>query len=105
MIDEGRQISKEAYVYCKEMAMEIAEVVDDVLNPFDAVLTPATPTKAPLGLESTGSPIFCTIWSLTGVPAISLPVLRGKNGMPLGLQLVSPRGMNKKLTEIAEWVE
>lgn len=105
MIDEGRQISKEAYVYCKEMAVEIADVVDDVLKPFDAVLTPATPTEAPLGLESTGSPIFCTIWSLTGVPAISLPVLRGKNGMPLGLQLVSPRGMDKKLTEIAEWVE
>ena len=85
--------------------MDITDMVDIILSPYDAVLTPATPSEAPTGLESTGSPIFCTIWSLCGVPAVSLPVLRGEHNMPLGLQVVGARGMDEKLLESADWIE
>lgn len=105
MVEEGRQISLAAYQEADETAMAITDMVDIILSPYDAVLTPATPSEAPTGLESTGSPIFCTIWSLCGVPAISLPVLRGEDNMPLGLQLVGARGMDEKLLESAGWIE
>jgi Asp-tRNA(Asn)/Glu-tRNA(Gln) amidotransferase A subunit family amidase len=105
MISEGRQISLEKYREAKETAVNIASIVDDILSPYDAVLTPATLSAAPAGLESTGSPIFCTIWSLCGVPAVSLPVLRGENQMPLGLQLVGTRGTDEKLIEGGYWIE
>jgi Asp-tRNA(Asn)/Glu-tRNA(Gln) amidotransferase A subunit family amidase len=105
MLIEGKNISLEAYLDAKEMARDITDVIDDLLGSFDGVLTPATPSEAPTGLDSTGSPIFCTIWSLCGVPAISLPVLRGEEQMPLGLQIVAARGMDGRLIESADWIE
>jgi Asp-tRNA(Asn)/Glu-tRNA(Gln) amidotransferase A subunit family amidase len=44
---------------------------------YDAVLTPAATGTAPAGLDSTGDPVFCTLWTLCGMPAISLPLLKG----------------------------
>jgi len=65
---------------------------------------PATVGEAPVGLESTGSPVFCTLWTLCGMPAISLPMLEGAAGMPLGVQLVGPRGDDARLLRTARWL-
>lgn len=54
---------------------------------FDACVTLSAPGAAPLGLGSTGDPIFVVSGSLLGVPALSLPVL-DDGGLPLGLQLL-----------------
>jgi len=105
MLEEGRQISITAYLDAKELSEEIADVVDTVLAGYDAILTPATQAEAPLGLDSTGSPIFCTLWSLCGVPAITIPVLKGAENMPLGLQLVGGRGSDTHLLRAARLLE
>ena len=55
---------------------------------YDAIITPATSGQAPLGLESTGSPAFCTTWTLTDIPAVSVSLLEGADGMPVGVQVV-----------------
>jgi Asp-tRNA(Asn)/Glu-tRNA(Gln) amidotransferase A subunit family amidase len=49
-------------------------------------VTLAAPSAAPLGLQSTGNPIFVVPFSLLGVPALSLPLLQEQN-LPLGLQV------------------
>jgi len=71
---------------------------------YDVILTPATTGTAPRGLEATGSPIFCTLWTLTGVPAITLPLLTGANGLPLGVQLVAAKGDDARLLRTARWL-
>jgi Asp-tRNA(Asn)/Glu-tRNA(Gln) amidotransferase A subunit family amidase len=53
---------------------------------FDACITLSATGAAPVGLGSTGNPVFAAPGSMLGVPAISLPVLRDE-GLPLGLQL------------------
>ncbi|MBT8360554.1 MAG: amidase [Desulfobacterales bacterium] len=105
MLDEGRRVSLSEYLDAKNLLTEVSGVVDNALKDFDAVITPATPAEAPEGIASTGSPVFCTVWSLTGVPSISLPVLSGESGMPLGLQLVGSRGSDSKLLRGAHWLE
>ncbi len=70
----------------------------------DVIVTPATVGEAPFGLESTGSPMFCTIWTLCGMPAITLPFLQGEKGLPLGVQLVGPRGDDARLLRTARWL-
>jgi Asp-tRNA(Asn)/Glu-tRNA(Gln) amidotransferase A subunit family amidase len=67
-------------------------------------LTPAAPGEAPLGLESTGNPVFCTAWTLLGTPAITLPLLQGADGMPIGVQLVGLRGNDGRLLRTARWL-
>ena len=62
--------------------------LDALFDGFDAIVTPASLGTAPLGLGHTGDPLMCTLWTLLGLPALSLPLLRGANGLPLGVQLV-----------------
>ena len=64
----------------------------------------ATLGEAPVGLDSTGDPAFCTIWTMCGVPALNMPLLQGPNGLPLGAQLVSYRGDDARLFRTARWL-
>jgi Asp-tRNA(Asn)/Glu-tRNA(Gln) amidotransferase A subunit family amidase len=54
---------------------------------FDACITLTATGAAPVGLGSTGNPVFVVPASLLGIPAITLPVL-SEGGLPLGLQLM-----------------
>jgi Asp-tRNA(Asn)/Glu-tRNA(Gln) amidotransferase A subunit family amidase len=71
---------------------------------YDAILTPAAPGAAPRGLDSTGDPVFCTLWTLCGMPAISLPLLQSGDGLPIGVQLVGPRHGDARLLRTAHWL-
>ncbi len=71
---------------------------------YDAILTPAAPGTAPKDLASTGDPSFCTLWTLCGMPAVSLPLMQGTNGLPLGIQLVGPRDGDARLLRTARWL-
>ena len=68
------------------------------------ILTPATTGVAHAGLASTGSPIFCTIWTLCGVPAVTLPLLTGEQGLPLGVQLIGRKDDDARLLRTARWL-
>jgi Asp-tRNA(Asn)/Glu-tRNA(Gln) amidotransferase A subunit family amidase len=78
--------------------------LDTVFDEYDAILTPAAPGEAPRGLESTGNPIFCTIWTYLGTPAVTLPLLTSETGMPIGVQLVGRRGNDARLLRTAHWL-
>jgi Asp-tRNA(Asn)/Glu-tRNA(Gln) amidotransferase A subunit family amidase len=54
-----------------------------------------------MGLRATGDPAFCTLWTLTGLPSLSLPLLAGEGGLPLGVQLVGPVGHDARLLRTA----
>ena len=71
---------------------------------YDAILTLAATGAAPRGLSSTGDPVFCTLWTLCGMPAISLPLLHNASGLPLGVQLVGPRNGDARLLRTARWL-
>ena len=71
---------------------------------YDAILTPSATGEASKGLEFTGNPIFCTVWTYCGMPSISLPLLQGKNGLPIGVQLVSTLFDDERLFRNANWL-
>jgi Asp-tRNA(Asn)/Glu-tRNA(Gln) amidotransferase A subunit family amidase len=95
-IDYQRALSRIGPIY--ESFLELFE------QRYDAILTPAATGAAPKGLSSTGDPVFCTLWTLCGMPAISLPLLQGANGLPLGVQLVGPRNGDARLLRTARWL-
>src|ERR1700739_1643625 len=53
---------------------------------YDAAIMLAAPGAAPVGLGSTGNPVFNVPASMLGIPAVSLPLL-SIGGLPLGLQI------------------
>ena len=67
-------------------------------------MTLAAPAAAPVGLGSTGDPVFAVPFSLLGVPAISLPLMH-EQGLPLGLQVTGFQGKDAAAVAIAGWIE
>jgi Asp-tRNA(Asn)/Glu-tRNA(Gln) amidotransferase A subunit family amidase len=104
MIERGQRCTSEEYSRAQEGRLRLERELRVIFDAFDVIVTPATQGEAPLGLASTGSPMFCTIWTLCGVPAISAPILDGEDGMPIGAQLVGPRGQDGRLLAHVRWL-
>jgi Asp-tRNA(Asn)/Glu-tRNA(Gln) amidotransferase A subunit family amidase len=66
---------------------EIRTIHARLADVADACITLSAPDVAPIGIETTGNPIFAVPASLLGVPALSMPLLT-LGGLPLGVQLV-----------------
>ena len=101
MIEEGQGILAMDYNAAVDWTHVLNAGLEEIFERYDAILTPATTGEAPAGLEATGSPIFCTLWTLCGLPAVSLPLLEGASGLPLGVQLVGRRGDDARLLRSA----
>lgn len=104
LIEQGRHISAIIYAEARQAAVHYNLYLSQLWLNFDAILTPVTTGTAPQGLDNTGSPIFCALWTLCGLPAISLPVRKASNGLPLGIQLVGARSQDLDLLALADWV-
>ena len=104
MIERGQQCLAMDYNEALEQIPVLNSALDEILLEYDAIITPATTGEAPAGLESTGSPVFCTPWTLCGMPSISVPILQGSNGMPIGVQMTAARNDDARLLRTANWL-
>jgi Asp-tRNA(Asn)/Glu-tRNA(Gln) amidotransferase A subunit family amidase len=104
MIEEGQAVTAVAYNRALDRVRGLAPALDRIFDRYDALLTPATTGEAPVGLESTGSPVFCTPWTLLGAPALTAPLLTGSNEMPVGVQIVGRREDDARLLRSARWL-
>lgn len=75
--------------------------IGELFADADYILTPCVTGEAPSGLAWTGDPIFCQPWSALGLPAISIPVGVGKNGLPVGIQIVGKLNRDYELLSFA----
>lgn len=103
-LERGREVRALDY----QRAVARIELLNDgfeaLFERCDAIVTPAAPGAAPRGLGSTGDPSFCTLWTLCGMPALNLPLMRSSEGLPLGLQLVGRRNDDARLLRTARWL-
>ena len=104
MIERGQTHLALDYIRALDGIRPLNEALDQVFSEFDAILTPSASGEAPATLEHTGSPVFCTLWTLCGVPTVSAPLLRGPSGMPIGVQLVGARANDARLLHTAQWL-
>jgi len=103
-IAEGLEMPAHVYLAAKAFQAEMAELMRPIFDKHDAILCPAAPGPAPKGLGSTGDAIFNGLWTMAGTPAITLPLLKAANGLPMGVQLVGPVGGDAELVGTAEWL-
>lgn len=104
VLERGRAVSDEGH----RQALGIREAAQKFFlaffKDFDAILCPAAPGEAPKMDTGTGNPIFSTIWTLAGLPCISLPLLEGDSGLPIGVQLVGEMERDDRLLRTANWM-
>ncbi len=104
-LDEGRGIGRAEYGNALQQRTRAIADFTDWMDAYDAVLSPSAPSPAPRGLDSTGDPSCCTLWSLVGFPALNLPVGLSPEGLPVGMQIASPAGADDRLLTVAAWCE
>ncbi len=104
LLARGREVRALEYQQALARIPILNEGFGEIFERYDAILTPAAPGTAPKGLGATGDPSFCTLWTLLGTPALNLPLMRGSNGLPLGVQLVAQRGDDARLLRTARWL-
>ena len=104
-IERGRERRGAEYLAALRRVADLQAIFTELFEQrYDAILTtPATGT-APAGLESTGDPMFCSLWTMCGMPAVTLPLMQGANGLPLGVQLVGARHADGRLLRTARWL-
>jgi Asp-tRNA(Asn)/Glu-tRNA(Gln) amidotransferase A subunit family amidase len=103
-IERGRRITAYDYQFAVSRIPRINAGFEEIFERCDAIVTAAAPGVAPQGLESTGDPSYCTLWTLAGMPALSLPLMQGEGGMPIGVQLVGRRDSDARLLRSARWL-
>lgn len=105
VIERARKISAAEYEDALAVKASAESFFADFFQEFDAILAPSAAGEAvPFG-TSTGDPIFCTLWTLAGLPCVTLPLLVGETGLPIGVQLIGPAHKDDRLLRTARWCQ
>lgn len=105
LIETGMSMSRDCYIDSLTKANELKNWLETDFGEVDAILTPAAPGPAPIGLEKTGSPHMSRPWQVMGLPVVSLAGIKNSHGLPLGIQLVGKYREDDSLLANAKWIQ
>ena len=105
IVARGRKISEAEYTDALAVKASAQTFFDELFVEFDAIIAPCATREAPKFGSGTGDPIFCTLWTLAGLPCVSLPLLVGDNNLPIGVQLIGPIEKDDRLLRTARWLQ
>ena len=92
------------YAAALALAATCRRHLEAIFTDYDALLVPSAPGEAPAGLDATGDPLFNRMWTLLHTPAVTVPSQTGPQGLPVGVQLIGPLGMDDRLLAMAAWL-
>ncbi len=101
MIEHGQRIPLDDFQKAIHEQNRLSHWLDEFLGKNDILLTLSTTGEAPeLGVPE--KPDNCLIWTLCGIPTLSLPLLRGPSGLPMGVHIAARRYSDYKLLNFAK---
>jgi Asp-tRNA(Asn)/Glu-tRNA(Gln) amidotransferase A subunit family amidase len=103
LMAEGCQVTAMRYLDMIALRQKLRDELSPLFDRCDAIITLSSPGVAPEG-TATGNPIFNSMWSLLGLPAVTLPLLHGQNKMPIGVQLIGGFNDDARLLRTANWL-
>lgn len=103
-LERGKAIPARDYLAALDWRDVLYSGLEEIFERCDAILCPAAPGPAPQGLSSTGSPVFNSLYTMVGTPAVTVPLLTSSGGLPIGVQLIGPRGGDGRLLRTAQWL-
>jgi amidase len=104
-LKHGLHYQFDEYRKSRALAEQLRLELDEVFKDYDVILTPSAASVPPVGLNATGSAAFSSIWTLCHTPSMTLPLYKGDQQLPIGVQLVTRRDADWQLFQIARWTE
>ncbi len=104
VVERAASITEADYRRALAMKSSAEHYFELFFRDYDAIIAPSAPGEAPARESGTGDPVFCTVWTLCGLPAVTLPVLTGNADLPIGLQLIAGREEDDRLLRTARWL-
>jgi aspartyl-tRNA(Asn)/glutamyl-tRNA(Gln) amidotransferase subunit A len=110
-LETGRDVTVTEYVLARRTQTEMRHRLEGLLARYDVILLPSTPITAPAieggdaVLQARKLTRFTAPFNLTGLPAISVPGGFSREGMPIGIQLVSGAWKEARLLQAARAYE
>ena len=92
IVQAGLAVTPEQYDQAQAVVARCRAQLAEVFQDVDVLLAPSAAGAAPEGLDNTGDPLFCRIWTVLHTPAVNIPAGLAPNGLPVGLQVVGPVG-------------
>ncbi|HAA91763.1 MAG TPA: amidase [Rhodospirillaceae bacterium] len=103
LITRGFDVTPEERGEAEGLLEHARSNLPNMFEPGEILLTPGAPGEAPKGLTSTGDSMFNRAWTLLGTACLYLPVTKGPNGLPIGIQLVDPLNDEARLIAAGRW--
>ncbi len=99
ILNSGKAITHAQYDAALQHIARCRAQLPQVIANVDVLLTLSVQGPAPLGLDNTGDPLFCRIWTALHTPSVNVPAgtdgsshssspNNARNGLPIGLQVV-----------------
>ncbi len=105
VVAHGQTITDEQYREACEVKASAEAFFAEFFADYDAILMAGATGEAPPRGGGTGDAVFCKMASLAGLPAVTLPLLVGANGLPVGVQLVGAVEQDDRLMRTASWLQ
>jgi len=105
VMQHGMAIDESAYAESLAVIESGTSFFNEILNEFDAIVTPATAGATAPGLDLQAQTIFTAIFDSSGLPAMTLPLLGDARNLPIGVQLVTGPDEDARLFRSARWLQ
>ena len=102
-VENKRGVTKKAVLAAHDSMAALRPKIDAIAAGYDAIVTPAIPSEAPIG-TTTGDARFQGMWTTLHNPLVTVPGFAAGSGMPMSLMLVAPRFEDMRLLSVAEAV-
>ncbi|MFK7893437.1 MAG: amidase [Granulosicoccus sp.] len=103
-LERAQLRSDDDYAEAVTVMQAANEWFETFFHDYDAIVTPSAMGVAPPAGTGTGDPTNCVIWTLCGLPCLSLPILSGEDNLPMGVQLVGSHDQDDRLLRTARWL-
>jgi aspartyl-tRNA(Asn)/glutamyl-tRNA(Gln) amidotransferase subunit A len=103
-VEVGLVLPAAAYLRAQRLRRQLRHSVQPLFAQLDCLLTPTASNVAPEP-STTGDARFQAIWSLLGVPTLSLPSGLSAERLPFSIQLIAAPWREATLLAAARWCE